>query len=66
MELKELISNIIRDAEHSQYVSERVTSYTNYDSRYVFPKSTVIVKVELKSGKTLSIDVTDYFEKEIK
>lgn len=66
MELKQLISNIIRDAEHSQYVSERVISYTNYDSRYVFPKSTVIVKVELKSGKTLSIDVTDYFEKEIK
>ena len=43
------------------HLSNRVTSFTNYDSKYVFPKNVVKVNVELKNGQTFTIDVTDYF-----
>lgn len=60
-DLKELISEVIKDANDGTHVSNRVTSFTNYDSKYIFPKNVVKVSVELTTGKTFTIDVTDYF-----
>ncbi len=63
--LESLLSRLIQNVKEGK-LDERITSYENYDSNYVFPKPRVIVKIELTSGKTAKIDITDYFEEETK
>ena len=59
--LQELITRIIENLDTNQ-LDERITSYTDFKSRYVVLRPSVKVDVDLTDGKTFKIDVTDYFE----
>lgn len=63
--VEELLVRIINDLKEGK-VDDRVVSYANYDSNYVFPKPKVIVQVEMTNGKTAKIDITDYFKEVVK
>ena len=60
-ELQKLIARIIENLDASK-LDERITSYTDYKSRYVVLRPSVKVDVDLTDGRTFKIDVTDYFE----
>ena len=64
-DLESLLSRLIQNVKEGK-LDERIISYANYDSNYVFPKPKVIVQVELTNGKTAKIDITDYFKEETK
>ena len=64
-ELKSLIGRILKEVPEGK-LDARVIGFTNYKSRYAVLKPGVTVEAELTNGKVVKIDVTDYFEKEIK
>lgn len=64
-ELKELIVESIKDIEKGD-LSDRVVAYNDYKQKYVVPKPSVKVEIELTSGKVAKLDITDYFKGEIK
>lgn len=47
-------------------IDPRVESFEDYKSKYMVLKPKVTVTIELTSGKIAKVDVTDYFEGEIK
>ena len=60
-ELQGLIAKIIENLDASK-LDERITSYTDFKSKYVVLRPSVKVDVELTDGKKFTIDITDYFE----
>ena len=62
----EIIRSAIADAIAGTIKSERVVSYIDYKAKYTVLKPTVRVTIELTSGKILTLDVSDEFEKELK
>lgn len=63
--LEELIKRIISSIEIDK-LDKRIEDYTDYKSKYVVLKPAVKVTIELTSGKIVKLDVTDYFEGEVK
>jgi len=58
--IKEKINKIkTRDLDSS------IVEFKDTKTKYIVPKSTVIVEVALTSGLIAKIDVTDYFKEEI-
>ena len=65
LNLEQLINQQITNVRNG-IVDKRVDSFTDFKNKYVILKSKITVTIELKEGITATIDVTDYFEKEIK
>lgn len=57
-DIKKLIKANVDSLEHNKH-SDRVISYEDAKSRYAFLKNRAIVKVELTSGKSAEIDISD-------
>ena len=63
--LEELVKEAIRDLEEDK-IGDRVESYMDYKSKYVVLKPSVKVEIALTGGKVVKMDVSDYFEGDIK
>lgn len=63
--LEQLITRVVKDLEQDK-IDKRVDNYRDLKSKYVNLKPRVAVHVELTNGKSLEIDVTDYFKGVIK
>ena len=64
-DLQDLIARSIKNVEEGRLTS-RVVSYADYKQKYIVPKPSVKVEIELTSGKVAKLDITDYFEGVIK
>lgn len=65
-ELQKLIARLVQNIEDENQLDERIVSFRDYKSKYVNLKPLVNVNIELTNGRTLTIDVTDYFEGVVK
>ena len=64
-DLQKLISRIVQNIEDNE-MDERIVGFTDAKNKYVNLRPVVKVNVELTNGRTLTIDVTDYFEGVVK
>ena len=64
-ELQKLISKIVQNLDDNE-MDERIVGFTDAKNKYVNLRPVVKVNVELTNGRTLTIDVTDYFEGVVK
>lgn len=64
-ELQELIKRVIQNLDVEK-LDKRITSFTDYKSRYVVLKPKVKVTIEMTEGKVIEMDVSDYFEGDVK
>lgn len=63
--LEELIKKEIKDLLEGKR-DKRIKSFTDYESKYAVLKPQVRVEVSLHQGIVASIDVSDFFEEELK
>ena len=59
--LENLIRRIIKDVQLDKF-DKRVDKFTDYKNKYAILKSNIAVCVELKEGKVIKFDVSDYFK----
>ncbi len=64
-DLQKLISRIVENLEDNE-LDERVLYFHDTKSKYTNLRPVVKVNIELTNGRTVSIDVTDYFEGVVK
>ncbi len=64
-ELQKLISKIVQNLDDNE-MDERIVSFTDFKNKYVNLRPSVKVNIELTNGRTVTIDVTDYFEGVVK
>lgn len=62
--LEQLIKQQIKNLNNG-VVDKRVNSYVDFKSKYAILKPTVTIEIALKNGIKATIDISDYFEKEI-
>lgn len=55
--VKEQIENIKK-----RNINESIVEFKDTKTKYIVPKSTIVVEVALKDGLIAKIDVTDYFK----
>lgn len=65
VDLQDLVKKEIENVKKGQ-VDKRVKNYNDLESRYAVLKPKVVVHVELANGVIADIDVSDYFEEELK
>lgn len=64
LKLEQLVIQQIQNLKKG-IVDKRITSYTDFKNKYVILKPSVTIEVELTDGIRATIDVTDYFRKEV-
>lgn len=65
MDLEQLIKKEIEDLKNGK-INERVTSFQNYGNKYAVLKPKVVAHIELGKGIVADINISDYFEEEVK
>lgn len=63
--LEDLLTKIIQNLDVDK-LDTRIESYADYKNPYMILKPSVKVVVELTCGKTVTIDVSDYFKGVVK
>lgn len=62
--LQDFIKGAIKSIKTRQLDSS-ITEFKDTKTKYIVPKSTVVVEVALKEGLIAKIDVTNYFKEEL-
>ena len=64
--LEELIKNTIKTIDEGNVPTDRIESFMDYKAKYVILRPSVKVEIALTGGKVVKMDVSDYFEGDIK
>lgn len=64
-DLQKLITRLVQNLDDNE-IDERVVKFADYKSRYVNLKPSVKIDIEFTNGRSVTIDVTDYFEGVVK
>ena len=64
MELETFIKEQIKNIKERN-INESVIEFKDTHTRYIVPKSSILVEVALKEGLIAKIDVTKYFKEEL-
>lgn len=64
--LEQILKQQIENIKKGSIDSERIIRYVDYQSKYAVLKPKVTVEVELTKGVKATIDITDFFEEELK
>lgn len=65
MTLEELLKKEIEKIKKGK-IDERIVSFVDYKNKYAILKSAVKVEVSLTKGVVATIDISDYFEEEVR
>mgnify|MGYP007111737581 CR=1 FL=1 len=65
MTLEELLKKEIEKIKKGK-IDERIVSFVDYKNKYAILKPAVKVEVSLTKGVVATIDISDYFEEEVK
>lgn len=60
--LNSAIEELKKDVPSLDNFSTRLDKYSDYKNKYMILKPSVKATIELKNGRVLTIDITDYFQ----